>query len=1653
MKVVKVVETVLKQARRVNVSKRLAVFIIFLTALCGTHMQVAAQVDGIPYIPDFSNPVIHTDCCPEFKEAVDNIMNNAPFVFEGRMIKIKTGAEYRSYLFEIEKVYRGGERLQAGTIELVGTLPTDVSFGEGWYLIFAKESARPSSFEANNPLKLEIFYHHKFYYHYTNTNSYFTEIDDYYTSGMFLRYHTKEEVRDFLATYNLFPTDIPKADTLKTLSEKDKELARKKAFKDAEEMQRRAESNKTYYRQLLEMNYHLDTLTKQPASRKGVEDAVKEYENASDSERKALMDNKQKEYNRKVDIILDANAAKKKSSNSQKRGDDDITLITSIQNIAITEDTAKYLEFDIMVKADLPNSYPYAINLCLLYESDSLQRPFKEHIYVQNPPEAWVTPGALFTGQHYIGGKFTVQDPGYYDDHAIYIKFMYGSDNLTSFSMPTTDTLYAHVKMKINGAYQGTSLITPAVCATSFYNTTPITDIINADRYAVSIHDTLISFEPPAPIITNYYINEPGNTSGGAGCGDILTIEGKNFGEKDITNQEDLAVTLAFKLGDFKTHKHDTIPYYKIQENYDYILWNDTTIQIKLPSMAIVNDKYYEDRGYNVQYPGTGHFKVVTAWGKEDTSSGAIEIKYAILNMRSNTGGTYIKKPLLIPKRDCYNGFKFQIDSAIAKDNPAVVACIKKAMKDWTLALDSRLLLELETDASGKPITNPKPADTTDGIGTISYKCGSTLPGLIALMTAYFNTQVPCGSRTYYKDNNIDVCNDSVNWFMDTIGSVPPPLYYSFYTAIMHEIGHILGLEHVIDPNGLMKTMSSKGVFVPLDTNAIAGVKKIIELSSADSVYWGNCDWNNVERLNSVNPFCNAVINVRCTIVSPTEIKVDWDSVPGTMFYWLEYSTDSTFSSVLGKYTLPPGTLFKNFIGLTPGVKYFFRLKAGSTSGGLGTGTTSMGLPESAPIPEVSGVLFVKKGGSGDQSGDSWANAIDEFSTALIVAGTNEFITQIWVSDGVYYPTTTDDRGISFELPNNVKIYGGFPANADDINHTSIDNRNFNSGYQTILSGDIGISNDITDNSYNVVVAGGNSHLDGFAIRDGNSFERFYAASKEKRNVKKDMILQKLLLRNNSNRNGNYSGYGAGIYVTDSANLQNLEVLNNYGETGGGIAIMDGSPRLANMYVYQNIAGGAGGVIIMGGSPRLENIHIYENSADGGGGIVVGGMNPYLENIYIYRNTAELGGGVVVADNENGNGNPHFKNIYVYDNTAEWGGGIFVVGNGNPRLGNMYVYDNTAEWGGGVIVMPIATDPSINHHGNPYLENMHIYENSAFLGGGIALIIGGCLHFENSDIHNNNATYGGGIFCSNTNLYAKHVNVFENEALRGGGFFCEADAFNTIPIFENSSIYSNNADEGGGICNEHSGTVFLNTLIYDNDGVNGATIYNEPSATALFVHSTITKTIPMKSSEIVQGGAFHAFNSIICLNGFTPTTGNMGNNGSCNAYFNDPYNGNYTLSSPLLTAPVNVYSIIHNTYPNVLLRPCDLPLDLLQFDLAGNPRVTNGQSNYGACEYNLGKRSKSMDNNGQTENQNEKTIVSIAEKGEITIKPNPTTGQLTIDNYQLQENAEYQVYSVVGQMVMRGKLQGETTIINVESLANGMYFLKVNDKTFKVVKQ
>jgi Chlamydia polymorphic membrane protein (Chlamydia_PMP) repeat len=298
--------------------------------------------------------------------------------------------------------------------------------------------------------------------------------------------------------------------------------------------------------------------------------------------------------------------------------------------------------------------------------------------------------------------------------------------------------------------------------------------------------------------------------------------------------------------------------------------------------------------------------------------------------------------------------------------------------------------------------------------------------------------------------------------------------------------------------------------------------------------------------------------------------------------------------------------------------------------------------------------IFVKQGASG--AGNSWADATGDLNAALFIAQPGD---QVWVAKGAYYPTNQKDRRISFTIPSNVKVYGGFNGN-----ETSLGQRDAKA-QKSILSGNIGSKTDHADNSYTVVFiknAEEGTLLDGFIVADGNADGVGPSADKDR--------------------------CGAGIYIDGSGQgsvskpvIQNCIFQNNYGRDGGA-AYVNGrggicNPTFTNCEFQSNKVDLDGGAIFNDGRHRgmantlLQHCVFSGNQANYGGAICnyggKGQCNPIIKSCIFRNNEAYLRGGAIFNMDVEGEAKPVINDCQFVDNQAVAGEGIYTFSKPEPR--------------------------------------------------------------------------------------------------------------------------------------------------------------------------------------------------------------------------------------------------------------------------------------------------------------------------------------------------------------------------------------------------
>jgi len=296
------------------------------------------------------------------------------------------------------------------------------------------------------------------------------------------------------------------------------------------------------------------------------------------------------------------------------------------------------------------------------------------------------------------------------------------------------------------------------------------------------------------------------------------------------------------------------------------------------------------------------------------------------------------------------------------------------------------------------------------------------------------------------------------------------------------------------------------------------------------------------------------------------------------------------------------------------------------------------------------GTIYVDADATGANSGTSWKDAYTALQPALDGAVIGD---QIWVAEGIYTPTHEfspgDPRSATFQLRNQVALYGGFDPSVGDVGW---EDRDWVSSV-TILSGDIGVVGDPGENSYHVfyhpleLALDGSAILDGFTVTGGNADGTEWPYT-----------------------------HGGGMYNDSSSpEVTNCTFANNSAsQRGGGMYNFFASPKVINCTFWGNSANLGGGMHNNDLSfPEVTNCTFSGNSAYIGGGIYNWHSSPMLTNCILWGdNPGEI---VNVGDEEpvvaysdiqgsySGSGNVDADPLF-----ADPGSGDYHLGPGSPCI-------------------------------------------------------------------------------------------------------------------------------------------------------------------------------------------------------------------------------------------------------------------------------------------------------------------------------------------------------------------------------------------------
>lgn len=336
----------------------------------------------------------------------------------------------------------------------------------------------------------------------------------------------------------------------------------------------------------------------------------------------------------------------------------------------------------------------------------------------------------------------------------------------------------------------------------------------------------------------------------------------------------------------------------------------------------------------------------------------------------------------------------------------------------------------------------------------------------------------------------------------------------------------------------------------------------------------------------------------------------------------------------------------------------------------------SRGVLAGLQIVQAPARLYVNDDAPAGGDGKTWATAFQSPADAFAaLAEYGGAVQEIWVAGGTYLTPQVPILGYCFDLPDGVKLYGGFAGT-----ETSLSQRNLGAT-PSFLSGAVGNAG-TDDNAWHVVIAWGcgyQTEIDGFTIASGNA---------------------------DAPQNP-WDGFGGGMYIRDSQlKVRNCTFAGNLGWRGGAMAIQDSTPRIEDCYFFNNTAEQSGGAIYLlaGGAPKIVGCDFRLNHA-----------------------TVNYGGAIA---NSEGN-NVVVANCRFMQNNANWGGGAIFTSNGNFSVMNSIFTANygTADRGGAMHTFGAST--------YLFVTNCTVVANTNYQCGGISSFAEANVFVRNSIVYGN----------------------------------------------------------------------------------------------------------------------------------------------------------------------------------------------------------------------------------------------------------------------------------------------------------------------------
>lgn len=617
---------------------------------------------------------------------------------------------------------------------------------------------------------------------------------------------------------------------------------------------------------------------------------------------------------------------------------------------------------------------------------------------------------------------------------------------------------------------------------------------------------------------------------------------------------------------------------------------------------------------------------------------------------------------------------------------------------------------------------------------------------------------------------------------------------------------------------------------------------------------------------------------------------------------------------------------------------------------------------------------YVSENGSGSMDGSSWANALDGNTQlsdgytklATLIASASPY-SEFWLTSGHYYPCGDQDAQKYITMNEGVRLFGGFAGTENAIADRNPEND------PTVFSGELQNDNIPDNNTECIFITSPETEVAWTipAVLDGITISSGYASSHKGAALR--VTPNTFASLNNCSIVENREG---GIYSQGVLNISNSDLSNNNSELFGEYY----QHAVSHIYYYN-----AGAICNMEtGVVNVDNCTFYSNHSPHNGAICNDGTMSINASVFD-NNTADCFGtifspGKIKVHNTTFNNNRSDHYIAVM---WAWDSLELVNCNITNNYSNYYTATHFPT-GGGANFASRRTS-GIEAAGYSRVVNCSFINNDAGTCPGGALSITGTADVKNCVFRENTGQRpwrdpetggnigsvvwigdpdGGALFVSGT-ATVSDCEFSDNTAFKGNtiGVFGGSLTMDRCKVVNNITVSSIGY---GAIDAYGSGTeLTINNSLIANSS-NGAIIQGGG------IHSYINNTTIVNTAgeaafwfEYVQDNSIIEMNNCI-LSGYSSLQSyQLGNEGTLvmnNTLMHQSVSGGE--NDPLFVNPTDFLGYDENVDPLTYDwrlqagSPCinagDVTLvnfDPLATDLAGEPRVKNGQIDMGAYEY------------------------------------------------------------------------------------------------------